>query len=212
VFDYRYFPDPDLVPIEPDRAWVDRLAAGLPELPAATRDRLRSDHGLDDEPAGTLVDTGLVDVFDDAVAAGARAPEAAKWLTNETLGWSNEHGVEPRALSLTGGQLAELLALIDDGTLSTKLARQVLDGVLRGEGAPRQVARDRGLEQLSDTRELERMVNDAIAAQPDAAERVRSGNQKAIGALVGAVMKASRGQANPQLVNELLRDRLLGAP
>jgi aspartyl-tRNA(Asn)/glutamyl-tRNA(Gln) amidotransferase subunit B len=148
-------------------------------------------------------------VLDDAVAAGAPAADAAKWLTNEVLGWSNEHGVAPAELPLTGAQLAELLQLVADGTLSTKLARQALDGVLAGEGAPRDVARARGLEQVSDTAELERMVGDAIAAHPDAAQRVRDGNHKAVGALVGAVMKASRGQANPQLVNELLRARLI---
>jgi aspartyl-tRNA(Asn)/glutamyl-tRNA(Gln) amidotransferase subunit B len=209
VFDYRYFPDPDLVPIEPDPAWVADLASGLPELPAATRQRLRDELGLDAERAVTLVDAGMVRVLDAAVAAGASADAAAKWLTNEVLGWSNEHGVEPGALPLTGEHLANLLQLVADGTLSTKLAREVLDGVLAGEGSPQQVVRTRGLEQVSDAGELERMVDEAIAAQPDAAARVRDGNHKAIGALVGAVMKASRGQANPQLVNQLLRDRLI---
>jgi aspartyl-tRNA(Asn)/glutamyl-tRNA(Gln) amidotransferase subunit B len=209
VFDYRYFPDPDLVPVEPDPARVAQLAASLPELPAATRQRLRSTYDLDIEPVTTLVDAGLAGVLEAAVAAGAPARDAAKWLTNEVLGWSHEHGVEPSALPLTGDHLASLLALIADGTLSTKLAREVLDGVLAGEGSPQQVAKQRGLEQVSDTGELERMVDEAIAAQPDAATRVREGNHKAIGALVGAVMKASRGQANPQLVNQLLRDRLV---
>jgi aspartyl-tRNA(Asn)/glutamyl-tRNA(Gln) amidotransferase subunit B len=212
VFDYRYFPDPDLVPVEPDPAWVAELANAMPDLPATTRSRLRSALGGsgDGDRATTLVDSGLVAVFDAAVQAGAPADDAAKWLTNEVLGWSNEHGVEPAALPLTGAHLASLLALIADGSLSTKLARQALDGVLAGEGSPEQVVQARGLAQVSDTAELERMVDDAIAAQPDAAERVRSGNVKAIGALVGAVMKASRGQANPQLVNQLLRDRLIG--
>jgi aspartyl-tRNA(Asn)/glutamyl-tRNA(Gln) amidotransferase subunit B len=208
VFDYRYFPDPDLVAIEPAAEWVEQLRGGLPELPAAARGRLRS-HGLDAERAATLVAVGLADVFDAAVGAGAPASDAAKWLTNEVLGWSNEHDVEPAALPLSGDDLAELVTMVGDGTLSTKLARQVLDGVLAGEGGPREVSRARGLEQVSDTGELERMVDEAIAAQPDAAQRVRDGNHKAIGALVGAVMKASRGQANPTLVNELLRARLI---
>jgi aspartyl-tRNA(Asn)/glutamyl-tRNA(Gln) amidotransferase subunit B len=211
VFDYRYFPDPDLVPIEPDAAWVADLAAGMPELPATTRLRLRDDLALDADRTATLVDAGMVATFDAAVTAGAPADAAAKWLTNEVLGWSNEHGVEPAALPLTGEHLASLLTLVADGTLSTKLAREVLDGVLAGEGSPQTVARARGLEQMSDTGELERMVDAAIAAQPDAAARVRDGNHKAIGALVGAVMKASRGQANPQVVNQLLRDRLIAS-
>jgi aspartyl-tRNA(Asn)/glutamyl-tRNA(Gln) amidotransferase subunit B len=211
VFDYRYFPDPDLVPVEPDPAWVAELEANLPDLPAVSRQRVRAMLGDDADRASTLVGSGLVEVFDAAVQAGAPAGDAAKWLTNEVLGWSNEHGVEVAALPLTGAHLASLLGLIADGSLSTKLARQVLDGVLAGEGTPEQVVEARGLAQVSDTGELERMVDDAIAAQPDAAERVRGGNVKAIGALVGAVMKASKGQANPQLVNQLLRDRLIGS-
>ncbi len=208
VFDYRYFPDPDLVAVEPAADWVARLGKELPELPSATRARLRS-AGLAAHQAASLVSTGLAPVFEDAVAAGAPADDAVKWLTNEVLGWSNEQGVESGAVALSGADLAALVAMVSDGTLSTKLARQVLDGVLAGEGTPAVVARDRGLEQVSDASELERMVDEAIAAQPAAADRVRSGNHKAIGALVGAVMKASRGQANPALVNELLRDRLI---
>ena len=208
VFDYRYFPDPDLVAVEPSSEWVEQLRDALPELPAAARARLRT-HGLDAVRAATLVSVGLAEVFDAAVDAGAPVDDAGKWLTNEVLGWSNEHDVEPGALPLRGDDLAELVTMVGDGTLSTRLARQVLDGVLAGEGGPREVSRARGLEQVSDTGELERMVDDAIAAQPDAAQRVRDGNHKAIGALVGAVMKASRGQANPALVNELLRARLV---
>ena len=208
AFDYRYFPDPDLVPIAPADDWVERIRAELPELPAAIRSRLRK-AGLEPETAALLVGSGLHPVFDGAVAAGAGGSQAAKWLTNEVTGWANEHGVSLDALPLTGAHLAELLALVDDGTLSVKLGRQVLDGVLVGEGSPADVASARGLEQVSDDAALGAMVDEAIASQSDAAERVRDGNEKAIGALVGAVMKASRGQANPQRVNELLRERLL---
>ena len=209
VFDYRYFPDPDLVPVTPEQAWVEALRASLPELPAATRARLEQG-GLDADTAALIVSAGLQPMLDDAVAAGADAGEAAKWLANEITGWANEHDAGVADLPLTGEQLAELLALVDDGTLSTKLGREALDGVLRGEGSPRQVVESRGLQQVSDSSALAALVDDAIAAQPDAAQRVRDGNAKAIGALVGAVMKASKGQANPQRVNELLRSRLLG--
>ena len=208
AFDYRYFPDPDLVPITPAPEWVDELRADLPELPASRRARV-ADAGVDAETAATLVANGLDAVLDGAVAAGASPQAAAKWLSNEVMGWMNEHDAASAALPLDGPQLAELLAMIDEGTLSTKLARQVLTRVLEGEGTPRDVARAHGLEQVSDDAELAAMVDDAIAGQPDAAQRVRDGNEKAIGALVGAVMKASRGQANPQRVNELLRERLL---
>ena len=208
AFDYRYFPDPDLVPVAPSEAWVDEIRGALPELPAATRGRL-VEVGLDADTAALIVSSGLHGMMDDAVAAGADAGDAAKWLANDITGWANEHDTSVAALPLTGADLAELLGLIADGTLSTKLGREVLDGVLSGEGSPQQVAKARGLEQVSDDAALTALVDEAIAAQPDAAERVRGGNPKAIGALVGAVMKASRGQANPQRVNELLRQRLI---
>ena len=208
VFDYRYFPDPDLVPVTPERADVERLAAALPELPAQMRARLTGGLGLGDEAAVTLVDAGLVVVLDDAVAAGAEPAAAAKWLANEVLSWCREADVDPAGVPLAGDALAELVDLVARGTLSTKLAREVLVGVLEGEGRPGEVAKARGLEQVSDEGELVTLVDEAIAADPAAAEKVRGGNDKAIGALVGAVMKASRGQANPQRVNELLRERL----
>ncbi|MGM0818287.1 MAG: Asp-tRNA(Asn)/Glu-tRNA(Gln) amidotransferase subunit GatB [Actinomycetota bacterium] len=208
VFDYRYFPDPDLVPVTPERAEVERLAAALPELPAQTRARLAGGLGLSDDAAATLVDAGLVGALDDAVAAGAEPTVAAKWLANEVLSWCREADVDPAAVPLAGDALAELGDLVEAGTLSTRLAREVLVGVLEGQGRPGEVAKARGLEQVSDEGALVALVDEAIAADPAAAEKVRGGNDKAIGALVGAVMKASRGQANPQRVNELLRERL----
>lgn len=208
VFDYRYFPDPDLVPLQPDRAWVEQLRAELPELPAAQRRRLVSDRGLSPAQASTIVAGGLGGLLDEAAAAGAQPVDAANWLSNEVVAWCNEHEVEPAAAPLSGRQLAELTALVADGTLSKKLARQVLDGVLAGEGSPRNVAAARGLEQISDTSTLIAAVDSAIAGNAGAAQRVRDGNDKAIGALVGAVMRATKGQANPTVVNELLRERL----
>ncbi len=205
--DYRYFPDPDLVPIEPDRAWIDQLAADLPELPATARTRL-AETGVPADGARLVVEAGATGVLDGALAAGADPVESAKWLTNEVAGSLGERGVEVADTPLTGAHLAELLALVDEGTLSTKLAREVLEGVLDGEGSPRQIAADRGLEQISDTGELEQLIEQVIADNPQAAEKVAEGNEKPIGALVGGVMKATGGQANPQLVNQLLRDRL----
>ena len=204
--DYRYFPDPDLVPLEPDPAWVDELRAALPELPAVTRHRLATTYGLSGEQVATLAGGGLVGLLTDAVEAGAASGEAANWLANEVTSWMNEHAAA--APPLSGAQLAELTALVGDGTLSTKLARDVLTGVLAGEGSPRAVVDARGLAQISDTDELTRIVDAVIAEQAEAAQRVRDGNDKAIGALVGGVMRRSQGKANPQLVNQLLRDRL----
>ena len=206
--DYRYFPDPDLTPVAPDAAWIDQLRADLPELPAAQRARLADQHGINAEQAATLVGIDLGGRFTEAVAAGAAPGEAANWLVNEVVAWSNEHDETPSEAPVTGAHLAELSGLVADGTLSKKLARQVLTGVLDGEGSPKEIAKTRGLEQISDTDAIATAVDEAIAADPAAAQKVRDGNDKAIGALVGAVMKATRGQANPGLVNQLLRDRL----
>jgi aspartyl-tRNA(Asn)/glutamyl-tRNA(Gln) amidotransferase subunit B len=210
VFDYRYFPDPDLVPLQPDREWIEDIRAALPELPAVTRSRLATQYRLPDAQVATLVESGLVLKFEEAVRAGAGATEAANWLTNEVLGWAMGHDVEPASAPLSGADLAELVALVADGTLSTKLARQVLEDVLAGAASPKDVVAERGLQQISDTDELAAIVDLVIGQNADAAEQVRRGNRKAIGALVGAVMRETQGQANPRLVNELLRERLVG--
>ncbi len=208
VDDYRYFPDPDLLPVEPDADWIDRLRAELPELPAVTRARLAG-LGLPAPQVAVLVDTGLVRVLDAALAAGAALALAANLLTNDLVGWAAANGTDPADAPLTGAALAELVGLVADGTLSTKLARQVLEAVLGGEpGGPRAIAEARGLVQISDTAELEAVVARVVVADPAAAQRVRDGNAKAIGALVGAVMRETRGRANPRLVNELLERHL----
>ena len=207
VHDYRYFPDPDLVPLEPDPDRIEQLRAQLPELPAQVRSRLRG-LGVPAAQTLTLLDEGLVAHLDAAVDAGAPAAGAANWLANDVVGWMSAGGVAAGDVPLRGTDLAELIGLVDDGTLSNKLARQVLEGVLAGEGRPTQVADARGLVQISDTAELERIVDAVIEAQADAAQRVRDGNAKAIGALVGGVMRETKGKANPQVVNDLLRARL----
>jgi aspartyl-tRNA(Asn)/glutamyl-tRNA(Gln) amidotransferase subunit B len=206
--DYRYFPDPDLVPVAPDAAWIDQLRTDLPELPAAKRTRLVDQVGVTPDQAGTLVSNGMAPLLEDAVAAGAAPTEAANWLVNEVAAWCNEQNVEPAAAPLTAAHLAELVGLVADATLSKQLARQALTGVLAGEGSPKEVAKARGLEQISDTGAIAAAVDAAIEANPAAVQKVRDGNDKAIGALVGAVMKQTRGQANPAVVNELLRERL----
>ena len=209
VHDYRYFPDPDLVALEPDPERTQRLRAELPELPAAARRRL-ADLDVSQAQALTLLDEGLGGLFDEAVSAGAPAAETANWLSNDVVGWASANGLASSEVSLRGADLAELLGLVADGTLSNKLARQVLEGVLHGEGRPRELAESRGLVQISDEGELETIVDRVIAAQADAAQKVRDGNAKAIGALVGGVMRETKGKANPQVVNALLRTRLGG--
>jgi aspartyl-tRNA(Asn)/glutamyl-tRNA(Gln) amidotransferase subunit B len=206
--DYRYFPDPDLLPVEPESAWIDEIRASLPELPAAERARLAAAHDLADEQVAVLQTNGLVPLLDEAVAEGAPPAEVVNWLSNEVIGWAAEQGVAPADTPLTGAHLAELVALVADGTLSKKLAREVLADVLAGKGGPRAVVAERGLEQISDTDELAAICDRVIAGNEKAATQFREGNEKAIGALVGGVMRETQGKANPQLVNQLLRERL----
>ncbi len=211
VTDYRYFPDPDLVEVTTDPAWVERLEAGLPELPAAARERLEAD-GVDPQQAATVVDRGLVRWYDDAVAAEAPPVEVAKWLAGDVVGLLGQAGLDPDESGLTGAHVGELVTLVEDGTLSGNLAKQVLEEVIdsRGERMPAEVAEEEGLQQVSDEDELEAIVDEVVAEDPDTVETVRDGNEKAIGALVGAVMRKTEGQADPQLTNELLRDKILG--
>ncbi|WP_370325776.1 Asp-tRNA(Asn)/Glu-tRNA(Gln) amidotransferase subunit GatB [Euzebya sp.] len=203
--DYRYFPDPDLVEVAPDPSWVEEIRASLPELPAQTRARLVAEVGLSAADATVLHDAGLVPLLDATVAEGGDAVEAAKWLANEVAGWQNETG-RTAVEAISGAHLAQLLTLIADGTLAKGGARRVLADVLDGKGTPAELAE--GHAQISDTSEIERIVDQVIAEQADAAQKVREGNAKAIGALVGGVMRASGGKANPGVVNRLLAEKL----
>ncbi|MFZ0013634.1 MAG: Asp-tRNA(Asn)/Glu-tRNA(Gln) amidotransferase subunit GatB [Acidimicrobiia bacterium] len=207
--DYRYFTEPDLVPMVMSDDWVDAVRSGLPELPAARKARYAA-AGLDDDLAGVLSDSPgeLHDAFDEAVAAGADARGAANWLTGEVTAWLRRTGTSPADLPLSGAHLAELVGMVDDGTVSSSAAKDVLEGVLDGEGPPRAVADARDLVQISDTSALESAVDDVLAANPEAVESYRSGEEKVVGFLVGQVMRATQGKADPKLVNQLLRDKL----
>ncbi|MDX1620959.1 MAG: Asp-tRNA(Asn)/Glu-tRNA(Gln) amidotransferase subunit GatB [Nitriliruptorales bacterium] len=204
--DYRYFPDPDLVPVVHTPERVEELRASLPELPAQTRGRL-IDAGVAPAQAATIVDNGLTPWLDEAVDAGADAATVGNWLSGDLLGKLGQEGLEPHQSGLTGRHIGELVRLIEDGTLSNKLAKQVLETMVeeRGERSPAAIAQQEGLEQVSDEGELQAIVDQVIADNPDTVETIRAGNAKAIGALVGEVMKATRGQADPRLTNELLR-------
>lgn len=209
--DYRYFTEPDLVPMKMAADWVEEIRSGLPELPAARRQRYVG-AGLDPDHAGVLSDTPspLREIFDGAVAAGASPKSAANWLTGEVTGWLRRTETGPADIRLTGSQLAELVALVEDGTVSSSAAKDVLEGVLEGEGDPGEVATARDLVQISDTSALEAAVEEALAANPEAVDNYRAGEQKVVGFLVGQVMRATQGKADPKLVNELLRSRLAG--
>ena len=208
--DYRYFPEPDLVPIAPDPAWVEQLRATLPEPPALRRRRLQADWGFSDKDMQDLLNARAVDLVEATVAAGAAPAAARKWWSGELARLANADGLQLGDLSVTPAQVAALAGLVDSGRLSDALARQVLEGVLAGEGEPEQVAAARGLEVVSDDGALGEAVDQAIAANPAVAQKVRDGKVAAAGALVGAVMKAMRGQADAARVKEIVLERLGG--
>ncbi len=206
VADYRYFPDPDLVEVYAPAEWVDEIRASMPELPHAARARLAAD-GVDESQALALVGSDMLALYDEAVAGGADGRAAANWLVGDLAGQLAAEDITLAESGVTGAHIGELLALIDDGTLSGKLAKQVLEGVVAARGAkgPKQVAEDEGLQQVSDEGELRAIVEQVVADNAETVEAIRGGNGKAIGALVGQVMAATRGQADPRKTNELLR-------
>ncbi|HEX2774915.1 MAG TPA: Asp-tRNA(Asn)/Glu-tRNA(Gln) amidotransferase GatCAB subunit B, partial [Micromonosporaceae bacterium] len=206
--DYRYFPEPDLVPLAPDPAWVAALKESLPELPRLHRQRLRELWGLSAHDMQSIVNAGAVELIEQTVAAGATPAGARKWWLGELARRANEAGVDLASVGATPVQVAELHRLVDKGKLTDKLARVVLEGVIAGEGPPSEVMANRGLEVVSDTGALSAAVDEAIAANPDIAEKVRAGKVAAAGALVGAVMKSTRGQADAKTVRELVLARL----
>jgi aspartyl-tRNA(Asn)/glutamyl-tRNA(Gln) amidotransferase subunit B len=206
--DYRYFPEPDLVPIAPDPAWVAELKAALPEKPSIKRARLAEEWGISAVDMQSVANAGAVELIEATIAAGASPAGARKWWMGELARRANETGTELAAVGATPAQVAELQKLVDDGKLNDKLARQVLEGVVAGEGDPAAVMTARGLEVVSDTGALQQAVNDAIAANPDVAAKIRDGKLAAAGALVGAVMKTTRGQADAKTVRELILARL----
>jgi aspartyl-tRNA(Asn)/glutamyl-tRNA(Gln) amidotransferase subunit B len=206
--DYRYFPEPDLVPVAPSREWVEELRATLPELPSARRARLQAEWGLSDSEMAALRNAGALDLVAETVAAGAPPAEASKWWLGELSRRAHEAGTELADLPVTPAQVARVTELVTSGRLNDKLARQVLDGVLVGEGAPDEIVADRGLAVVSDDAELLAVVDRVIAANPDVADKVRSGKTAAAGALVGAVMKETSGRADATRARELILQRL----
>ncbi|HUJ05508.1 MAG TPA: Asp-tRNA(Asn)/Glu-tRNA(Gln) amidotransferase subunit GatB [Streptosporangiaceae bacterium] len=206
--DYRYFPEPDLVPVAPPAAWVDQIMAALPELPAARRARLAAELGLPESDMAALRNVGALDLVAETVAAGATPEQAKNWWLSELSRVANTTGTELSALAVTPAQVARICALVESGELTNRLARQVLDGVLAGEGSPDEVVAARGLAVVTDSGVLAAAVDAAIAASPEVAGKVRAGKVAAAGALVGAVMKATGGQADAASVRELILQRL----
>lgn len=207
VTDYRYFPDPDLVEMYSPADKVAELLAALPELPRASRDRLVAE-GVDETMAITLVNAQMMKAHGEAVAAGADPATAAIWLTGELTGQLTAASVSFEESRVTGAQIGELVALIADGTLSNNLAKDVVGHLVadRGSRSPAQIAEAEGLQQVSDEGELRAIVEQVVADNAGTVEAIRDGNDKAIGALVGQVMKATKGQADPKTTNQLLRE------
>ena len=206
--DYRYFPEPDLVPLAPSPEWVEELRGTLPELPWQRRRRIQAGWGLTDLELRDLVNAGALDLIAATVAAGAPPAEARSWWVAYLTQQANSRGVELAELAITPAQVARVVALVASGALTNKLARQVVDAVLAGEGEPDEIVAARGLTVVSDESALVTAVDAALAAQPDVAEKIRGGKVAAAGAIVGAVMKATRGQADAKRVRELVLERV----
>ena len=206
--DYRYFPEPDLVPVAPPRDWVEQIRASLPEAPAKVRARLRTEWNVSALEMDAIVNAGALDLVLQTVAAGASAADARKWWLGELSRRAHDTGTELTALPITPAQVARIAELVAAGTLNDKLARQVIDAVLAGEGDPDAIVEARGLAVVSDEGALTAAVDEAIAANPDVAAKIRDGKVAAAGVLVGAVMKATRGQADAARVRELILERL----
>ncbi|MCK5891114.1 Asp-tRNA(Asn)/Glu-tRNA(Gln) amidotransferase subunit GatB [Aeromicrobium sp.] len=206
--DYRYFPEPDLAPVAPSRAWVEELRGTLPEPPSERRKRLQAEWDFSDLDMRDTIGAGALELVAATVAAGAAPQAARKWWLGELARRSNDTGVDLADLPITPEQVAGIQALIDAGRLNDKLARDVFDGVLAGEGTPEEVVASRGLELVSDDGALGEAVDQAIAANPDVADKIRDGKVQAAGALIGAVMKQMRGQADAGRVRELILERL----
>ncbi len=206
--DYRYFPEPDLVPMAPSREWVEELRATLPELPAARRKRVQQEWNLSELELRDAVNAGAVELIEDTIKAGAAAPAARKWWMNELSRRATEQGVELAELPITPEQVARVQAMVDARELNDKLARKVFEGVLAGEGAPDEVVAARGLKVVSDDGALAAIIDQVIADNADVADKIRAGRVAAAGALVGAVMKASRGQADAGRARELILEKL----
>jgi aspartyl-tRNA(Asn)/glutamyl-tRNA(Gln) amidotransferase subunit B len=212
AFDYRYFPEPDLPPLEPDRTWVEELRASLPELPAARRTRYVSALGLRPEQARILAGSRATSAFfEETLALGAEPTTAANWVTQDLAGLANAAKVELADAKVTPAHVADLIGLVGDGTISKTGAKQVLEDAFETGDPAAAIVERRGLRQVTDTSALEAWVDEAIAENPGPVEQFRSGKQGALNAILGAVMKRSAGSADPKAVRELLLQRLSGS-
>jgi aspartyl-tRNA(Asn)/glutamyl-tRNA(Gln) amidotransferase subunit B len=206
--DYRYFPEPDLVPVAPSREWVDELRGTLPENPTQKRARLQAEWGFSDLEMRDTVGAGALGLVEETIAEGAAPQAARKWWLGELARRANDTDTPIDALGVDPADVAAVQKLVDDKTINDKLARSVFEGLYAGEGTPAEIVEKRGLAVVSDDGALSAAVDNAIAANPDVADKIRDGKVAAAGALIGAVMKEMRGQADAGRVRELILEKL----
>jgi len=209
--DYRYFPDPDLVPIVIDDAWIDAVKNSLPELPIAKRERFIRDYQLPAYDAGVLTaDKALADYFEDVARRCQKPKAASNWIMGDVLRFLNEEKRDIRACPIQPEDLAEMIKLIDEGTISGKMAKDIVEEMYRAGKPPQTIIREKGLVQITDEAELTKTIAVILEKHPDQVAEYRGGKEKVFGFFVGQVMKATQGKANPKLVNELLKKMLAG--
>jgi aspartyl-tRNA(Asn)/glutamyl-tRNA(Gln) amidotransferase subunit B len=206
--DYRYFPEPDLVPVAPSSELVEKIRASLPEKPSVRRKKLQEEWQVPDKEMAAMINADVLDLVEETVKLGADPTRARGWWLGEIARIANEKAVAASELSINPQDVAEIVALIAQGDLTDKLARQVVEGVINGEGRPAEIIEKRGIKVVSDDSALMAAIEKAIAAQPDVAEKVRGGHIPAAGALIGAIMKETKGQADAAKVRELLLKHL----
>jgi aspartyl-tRNA(Asn)/glutamyl-tRNA(Gln) amidotransferase subunit B len=206
--DYRYFPDPDLLPLDITQEYVDAIKSGLPELPDAKKERFISDFELAPEDAAVLVADKDSAEFFEALAEGRNAKLAANWVIHELFAVLNKEGKSIAESQVNADDLGKLIDLISDDTISGRIAKDVFEVMVSDGGDPAKIVEEKGLKQITDTGEIETMVDQLIADNPDQAQQYKDGNEKVAGWFVGQAMKASQGKANPQMVNELLKKKL----
>jgi aspartyl-tRNA(Asn)/glutamyl-tRNA(Gln) amidotransferase subunit B len=207
--DYRYFPEPDLVQLQIDEAWKERVRADIPELPDARRRRYIEEYGLSDYDANLLTASKhIADFYEETVKQGADPKAAANWVSGELLGYLNSQDKELAETAIAPRSLAGMIQLIEKGTISTKIAKKVFKELVENGGDPAKIVEEKGLVQISDERQLKGIVNEVIEANPQSVTDLKNGKDRALGFLVGQVMKATKGKANPQMVNQLIREQI----
>jgi len=209
--DYRYFPDPDLLPVVVDQRWIDRIEESLPELPANVLNRFCNDYGLDEEQAQQLSEEKIVALyFDQALAEHNNPGTISNWITTELFGHLNRQGLAFEDCPISPQNIASLVRLIDEKVISGKIAKSVFSEMCESGMSPDHIVKEQGLKQITDSGQIESIIDAIIAAHADQVEEFRSGKEKVFGFFVGQVMKQSQGKANPGMVNEILRKKLSG--